>query len=189
MEYSRWLYTTTGKCKINFILPEFHSDRMITWDAHVHTSDVSKRYDMILGRDLLNALQMDIRFSDSTITWQEGTIPMKPIDCDKNDSFYIKDDVEEDLGKILDAKYEKAHLDKVVASYNHLSAGEQTKLLQLLQSYASLFDGTLGTWKGNAYDIELKADAAPYHARAYNIPKSVEKPQKSKSIVCVESAY
>ena len=41
-----------------------------------------------------------------------------------------------------------------------------------------MFDGTLGTWKGSAYDIELKPDATPYHARAYNIPKSVEKTTK-----------
>ena len=72
----------------------------------------------------------------------------------------------------------ESHLYKVIASYNHLTLGEQKELLQLLQAYASLFDGTLGTWKGSAYDIELKPDAAPYHARAYNIPKSVEKTTK-----------
>ena len=102
--------------------------------------------------------------------------------------------MEENLGKILNAKYEKADLEKVVSSYDHLNTTDKTKLLQLLQHYESLFDGTLGTWRGSAYDIELKAnatpyhsrayniklkpDAAPYHARAYNIPKSVEKTTK-----------
>ena len=70
--------TTTGKCKINFILPKFHSDRMITWDAHVHTSDVSKRYDMIIGRDLQQYLKLDIAWSTSTLHWDGLTIPMRP---------------------------------------------------------------------------------------------------------------
>ena len=32
----------------------------------------------------------------------------------------------------------------------------------------------LGTWKNEQYDIELKAGATPYHARAYPIPKAHE---------------
>jgi hypothetical protein len=37
--------------------------------------------------------------------------------------------------------------------------------------YESLFDGTLGTWKGEDYNIELRSDATPYHARAFPIPR------------------
>ena len=29
----------------------------------------------------------------------------------------------------------------------------------------------LGTWKEGSYDIELRPDATPYHAKAYPIPK------------------
>ena len=167
--------TTTGRCKIQFILPEFHSDRVISWDAHVHESTVTQKYDMIIGRDLLNALNMDIRFSDQTITWEDGMIPMKPTECTSDDSFFIKDEMEDDLGRILNAKYEKADLETVVNDYDHLQVQDKEKLLCLLRDYESLFDGTLGTWKGTAYDIELRPDAKPYHARAYNLPKSVKK--------------
>jgi len=34
-----------------------------------------------------------------------------------------------------------------------------------------LFDGSLGTWTGDDYDIELRSDATPYHARAFPIPR------------------
>ena len=34
-----------------------------------------------------------------------------------------------------------------------------------------MFDGTLGTWEGSDYNIELKPDAQPYHARAFPIPR------------------
>jgi hypothetical protein len=41
--------------------------------------------------------------------------------------------------------------------------------------YEDLFDGTLGTYKGPAYDIELKEGAEPYHLRrAYGVPRAYE---------------
>ena len=43
-----------------------------------------------------------------------------------------------------------------------------------MEKYKSLFDGTLGNWKGKDYNIELRPDAMPYHARAYPIPKVYE---------------
>ena len=34
-------------------------------------------YDMIIGRDLLSELNIDVRFSDGTIKWEDQVIPMK----------------------------------------------------------------------------------------------------------------
>ena len=52
------------------------------------------------------------------------------------------------------------------ASYGTTTRG----LILPIKKYESLFDGTLGTWKGEDYDIELCSDAIPYHARAFPIP-------------------
>ena len=71
-------------------------------------------------------------------------------------------------------------LPKIVSDYNHISTNQKQQLLRLLQKYETLFDGTLGTWKGSTYDIELKDNVKPYHARAYNMPKSIEKTMKLK---------
>ena len=49
--------------------------------------------------------------------------------------------------KILDTIYEKADLPKVVSkNCSHLSLIERHKLLQLLQNYKELFNGTLSDW-------------------------------------------
>ncbi len=61
-----------------------------------------------------------------------------------------------------------------------MNENEQEKLNLLLQKYQHLFDGSLGTWNGNEYDIKLKSDAQPYHARAYPIPKAHEQMLKHK---------
>ena len=45
--------------------------------------------------------------------------------------------------------------------------------MQKTPNYSSdLFDGTLGKWNMGAYDIELRPEATPYHARAFPIPQA-----------------
>jgi len=65
------------------------------------------------------------------------------------------------LKKILRAKYEAADLEEIVHACNHLDTYEQSQLHALLSKYKHLFDGTLGTWNNDPYDIELK-DGASY---------------------------
>jgi hypothetical protein len=77
----------------------------------------------------------------------------------------------EHIKRILDAKYEPANLDEIAANCTHLMEKQQADLKTLLEKYKSLFDGTLGNWKGEDYNIELCQDATPYHAQAFPIPK------------------
>ena len=60
------------------------------------------------------------------------------------------------IKRVLDAKYEKADLDEVVCSNQHLTQEEWVKLKGLLYKYESLFDGNLGSWLGEDVHIELK---------------------------------
>ena len=54
--------TTNLTVKIDFILHEFRMTKIMRWDFHVNNSDNS-RYDMILGRDMLTALVLNIHIS------------------------------------------------------------------------------------------------------------------------------
>ena len=162
--------STNGKSKIDFFLSEFSDSRKITHDFHV-VNTVLPSYDMIIGRDLMHLLKLDVQFSTGSLDWFEhGSIPLKPSDATLEDSFYINDpeDIMSEADKmstILDAKYEKADLDKVSKSTPHLNRQEQHKLKELLQKYEELFDGTLGTWKMKRHHVELREDAKPFHGR------------------------
>jgi hypothetical protein len=141
---------------------------LIAWNLHVTKS--LGAYDMILGRDLLTDLGIDIRFSTNTVEWDNSEIPMKDTDLETQESYHIgngnvADDALKCIKRILDAKYEPANLRKVAKEANHLPEEQQEELHTLLNKYEDLFDGTLGHWK-----VELKPDATPYHARAYPIP-------------------
>ncbi len=56
------------------------------------------------------------------------------------------------LIKIIDIKYEKANLRAITEEecLNHLSATEKDKLLNLLQVFEEIFDGTLSVWECNS---------------------------------------
>jgi hypothetical protein len=63
-----------------FSFPEFHENRDIIWDVYVDsTSSKDSRYDMIVGRDLMYSIGLDLRFSDSTMVWDNATVPMQSI--------------------------------------------------------------------------------------------------------------
>ena len=50
--------TTKKRVKAQFTIPELQDDRLIEWDVHV-TKDLGS-YDMIIGRDLLEFLGIDV---------------------------------------------------------------------------------------------------------------------------------
>jgi hypothetical protein len=167
--------TTSKKCHSKFVLPEFHRDRVIEWDINVSSSNLGA-YDMIMGRDILQGLGIKFDFTDLTIEWDGVAIPMRDTDSMNKEMFYIHEpdsiaDATERVKKILDAKYEKANLHEVAQDAEHLSETERQELLRFLQTYEDLFDGSLGKWNMGAYDIELRPDATPYHARAFPIPQ------------------
>ena len=165
---------TSTKCQGTFIIPEFHDDRVIQWDLHV-TKNLGA-YDMIIGRDILSDLGFKFDFTTMSVEWDGISVPMKESDKTEAENFHVPDpsaldESAERLKKILDAKYEAADLGEVCRSQKQLSVDEQDMLHNLLKEYSDLFDGTLGKWQMDDYDIELRPDAKPYHARAYPIPK------------------
>ena len=73
--------------------------------------------------------------------------------------------------KILDSKYEKADLNKIVDNAENLNQTQKQMLLQLLKQYEALFNGTLGRWRTTSVKIELQSNSKPVNARWYPIPR------------------
>jgi hypothetical protein len=57
-----------------------------------------------------------------------------------------------------------------VAQCKHLSNTEQQQLFAVLNQFQSLFDGTLGHWKKEHYDITLHPNSMQNHIM-HAIPK------------------
>ena len=76
------------------------------------------------------------------------------------------------MHRILDAKYKKADLNKVMTKqYQQLNTKELERLLNLLWKYEELFNGTLGTWNTTPVDLELRDDAKLVCSRPYPLSR------------------
>ena len=72
--------------------------------------------------------------------------------------------------RILDTKYEKEDLSKVVDTCDHPSSTKKESLLQLVQKFEEFFDGMLGDWKTSPVHFELKEWVNPFHGRPFPVP-------------------
>ena len=61
------------------MLPEFHAHRLIEWDMYVDDSTSLTTYDMIVGRDLMDSIGLDLIFSENLMRWDNATVPMRTI--------------------------------------------------------------------------------------------------------------
>jgi hypothetical protein len=138
------------------------------------------RYDVILGRNLLEQLPSDVKFSDGTMSWQEATIPVKKADelDNQNINKIVKQrhetghlhEATQRTVEILDASYEKADSRDVTSKCTYLPKEERAALLKLLLRHEDSFDGALGTWNGPPSASKLKKDAMPHLARPFSVP-------------------
>jgi hypothetical protein len=72
-------FKTKKKCEIEFTLPAFHANRDISCNAYVDESPPeSSNYDMIIGRDIMHSLGINILFDTAEISWDNARVKMQP---------------------------------------------------------------------------------------------------------------
>jgi len=182
-------FNTHRKCQITFTLPAFHKHRKISWNCYVDESPSNTSiYDLIIGRDLMHEIGIDICFSTAEIIWDNASIPMQSVDKTteefEQELLFSQDPATTDaerIQNIVESKYCPADLDKTVSECKLLNTDEKQKLHKLLAKFSHLFDGTLGNWKTDPVELELKnKDEKPYHAKPYPVPHSQEQQLKDE---------
>ena len=178
-------YKTSRQGTVTFKLPEFSSSKEISWQMDIDQGKLEELgYDMIIGRDLLQALKMTIDFEYQVLKWEGTSIPMNKTKLakvrkkDLNAIFQLAtepktvQDATARVSRILDAKYDKANLVEIVkTNCTHLSVERQGAILKLLRQYEDLFDGTLGDFYTEPVHLNLKKDAVPKHHKPFPVPK------------------
>lgn len=138
--------------------------------VHITPGELGQ-YDFIFGRNYLNRYGIDLLFSDKVIRWDGVQVPMKESSHPtlpnmeeqeaENDWTEVFD--EHYAQQIFDAKYEKQNLLRITEEQSQLTAEQQQALYAVLQQYEDLFEGSLGEWPDEEIEVELKADAVPFH--------------------------
>ena len=71
-------FKTNRKVTCQFTLVEFQEGKDISWTMYVDESDSRlNSYDMIIDRDLLHELGIDLLFSLGVMKWDNATVPMR----------------------------------------------------------------------------------------------------------------
>ena len=147
--------TSTATSNVEMKLIEFASSKSITFPCQVDgkTQAEEAYYDIILGSDFMEALGIDIRYSQHCITWDGETIPLKAAgtfsDKDMREAVYfahtqssLLQEVEARHQHILDADYSKVDLDAMVDELNMLQFSSMA-LLKIQMSLECLINQTV----------------------------------------------
>ena len=180
-----------GKLRIKFLDYSASREYLVQPDIVEYDGTTMSKpgFDLILGTNTLKELGIVLNFRTKEIDIDEIILPMRDISklstrakieraWMANNNVMIHEpkstlEATQRVVKILDAKYEKADLNAVVAdNCKHLSVPDQEKLLKLLTKFEDLFDGTLGDWDTEPVSLKLKEGAKPYHGRPFPTPKA-----------------
>ena len=121
------------KTATNCRFPELHANKLINQSLHVVDLNID-RYDMIIGRDLIRSLVIDIHGTDMTINWDDASISWRNIDSTTNDVFALSQhnapfkSETKTMKRIIDAKYSKADIKTIAESSTHLDPQERNEL-------------------------------------------------------------
>ena len=93
------------------------------------------------------------------------------------------------LCTILDGKYKKAYLNKVMKNQcQHITDTQRKELLKLLQKIEELFDKTIGNWKKYPVDFELKEDVKTICSRPHPVTKVKKRNIKIISLTFISNS-
>lgn len=166
-------------------LPEFDKSKRIDGGRYALVFDAPCKYDMIVGRDLLQKIGLTMSFESHTMKWMDHEVLMKTERFIQTTPHYFYshptflDEAEDPdfdpdffaAQKILDAKYDKVDIDDVISQQTHLNTGQKDGLRSVLSKYDTLFDGSLGHYKGKKVHIDLDKSVPPKHFKSFPVPK------------------
>ena len=181
---SNGLFQTTKVGDFEVVFPEYSRSKRFRIHPDIveyENEDEAHAFDLIIGIQTMTELGIVLDFKTRYITIDEIKLPMRKLeDLQTRQQRSAILSATEPLStagatkravKILDAKYEAADLKSVVKlQCDHLKEHDQHMLLELLEEYAELFDGTLGEFNTEPVSLELKEGAKPYHGKAFPVP-------------------
>ena len=142
-------------------------------------------YCMIIGRNMIVQLGLSSEFKCRVLQWDGVTVTIKEtrglmgqtyLTCcnmcevvmQTTEPVYTREATKR-LVKILNSTYEKAYLEQVASSANQMKNEERTQILRLLKQFEDLFDGNLGDWYTEPFDLELKPYSEPFNCKYYMV--------------------
>lgn len=166
-----------------WVLPEFNRNRYVKRIKAFVFDAPNVAWDMLVGRNHLNQIGIDVLSSSLSCKWCGDEIPFHSSDYWKNTATLraVLDDsprrVEQQEANLTftatDSTFADVH--DVANSQAHLSIEQRAHLRDVLNKHTKLFSGKLGCYPHREFHIDLKPDAVPYHCKQpYSIPAALK---------------
>ena len=177
------------KVKLPFILTQFAPNRKVHHEIYLSKTKANSESapDMILGRDLIRKLRLDLNFKEDVplIVWEDIGVPMVKRGYwtreRLKETFLVQDNptlqtaeenFENKSPSMLAADYTKTNISELIPI--HLNHAERRQLYHVLRRFSKLFSGKLGRFPGKPIHLELTdPNAKPYHGKPYQVPRSL----------------
>jgi hypothetical protein len=172
----------------NTLFPELSRGKCMR-KSFVQVVDMKSRYNMILGRDVINQLGLILDFKEKMVQWDKDFIPMRAkSDINEHSSRHkLRETLVDDLhfcndaandadlfllavAEIKDADYHKVQIDEVISKCTHLNEVQRAELASLLNKHTILFNGELGKYLHAKVHLDIESHAKPVHRWHYPGP-------------------
>jgi hypothetical protein len=133
----------------------------------------NNKYDIILGRDLLPAIGVDIHYSESNFTWDNISVAMVPSGCWTQEKIstiaksWNEQKQELNVTEILPADNKSIDMYQVADRLTHLLSNECEQLRHVLLDFSDLFQGTCGKYNGDPVSLELVPGSTPFYWKPF----------------------
>ncbi len=142
-------------------LPEFDKNRRINQQKVLVFDNDNVKHNIILSTNLLSKTGFKSKCSEGNMEWFDYSIPLCPpggldsnkfnaLECMFNiqvkDKLFGEDWLKCFATEILDAKYKKTDVVKVMKGLTHLNAHQKADLFWVLQENKKMFDETLDVY-------------------------------------------
>jgi len=172
-------FKTHGKVSIEkFCLPQFSTKRKVNAAFYTFIKKPTNSYDIILGRDICQALGLDVINSKKVFTWDDISVAMVPRGHWNSSSiaaFYQKEkenttkvqEIEEDVEDAMQADlkpaiYEAVDVNQLIEKQGHLDSSERDLLQATLKKHIKALQGLRGKWREKKVHLELLPEAKPF---------------------------
>ena len=180
--------TRTHKESIIFDRLSFPDFEMPSWlsevECFVFDDDGHSSYDLILGRDILKPIGMEMNFASEEINWQNvtrpftqrgkiPTIPQPEAIRKAEDSFFSK---KSEL-QMKSSDYDTRTSGNEIAQQQlHLSEDQRKEMATVLNEFNDMFNQTLGVYPHKKANLTLiDPNVTPIHVRPFTVPNKLRK--------------
>jgi hypothetical protein len=133
--------------------------------------------DVVIGRDLMEALGIVLNFKTKTVQWDDCSTQLNTgshsVNLEEN---HVDPEIQHEFKEVADTVVQPSAL-----LPDNLPGAIAARFLPLITQYQGLYNSRLGRMRFDDYVLPFSADFKSVHAKSYPIARSMEEKAKAEN--------